>query len=77
MNYINRLLQSYQIWLWIFLSGQKYAMLELKVVFANLLRKVKFSVPDPTKPLSDAPDLGFVLKPKHGLRLIVSKRLNN
>ncbi|XP_046448962.1 cytochrome P450 4c3-like isoform X2 [Daphnia pulex] len=56
--------------------GQKYAMLELKVVFANLLRKVKFSVPDPTKPLSDAPDLGFVLKPKHGVRLNLSKRLN-
>jgi cytochrome P450 family 4 len=51
-------------------------MLELKVVFANLLRKVKFSVADPTKPLSDAPDLGFVLKPKHGVRLNLSKRLN-
>jgi hypothetical protein len=51
-------------------------MLELKVVFANLLRKVKFSVPDPTKPLSDAPDLGFVLKPKCEVRLNLSKRLN-
>jgi cytochrome P450 family 4 len=51
-------------------------MLELKVVFANLLRKVKFSVNDPTKPLSDAPDLGFVLKPKYEVRLNLSKRLN-
>lgn len=51
-------------------------MLELKVVFANLLRRVKFSVSDPRKPSSDAPDLGFVLKPKYGVRLIASKRLN-
>ncbi|KAI9563276.1 hypothetical protein GHT06_010734 [Daphnia sinensis] len=54
--------------------GQKYAMLELKVVFANLLRRVEFSVSDPA--ISDAPDLGFVLKPKHGVRLVISKRLN-
>jgi hypothetical protein len=59
-----------------FYSGQKYAMLELKVVFANLLRRVQFSISDPAKPLSDAPDLGFVLKPKHGIRLMLSKRLN-
>ncbi|XP_045033223.1 cytochrome P450 4c3-like [Daphnia magna] len=52
--------------------GQKYAMLELKVVFANMLRRVEFSVSDQV--ISDAPDLGFVLKPKHGVRLAISKR---
>ncbi|XP_057367005.1 cytochrome P450 4C1-like [Daphnia carinata] len=54
--------------------GQKYAMLELKVVLANLLRRIEFSVSDPA--ISDAPDLGFVLKPKHGVRLVISRRLN-
>lgn len=49
-------------------------MLELKVVFANMLRRVEFSVSDQV--ISDAPDLGFVLKPKHGVRLVISKRLN-
>ncbi|KAI9563273.1 hypothetical protein GHT06_010731 [Daphnia sinensis] len=54
--------------------GQKYAMMELKVVFANLLRRVQFSVSDPA--MSDAAEIGMTLKPKYGVRLIVSKRLN-
>ncbi|XP_057367000.1 cytochrome P450 4c3-like [Daphnia carinata] len=54
--------------------GQKYAMLELKVVFAILLRRVRFSVYDPA--MSDGSDGGIVLKPKHGVRLLICKRSN-
>ncbi|KAI9563251.1 hypothetical protein GHT06_010709 [Daphnia sinensis] len=53
--------------------GQKYAMYELRVVTANLLRWFRFSVSDPTAPLQ-TPTLAMILKPKNGVRLIVSRR---
>lgn len=49
-------------------------MMELKVVFANLLRRLQFTASDPA--MSDASEVGLVLKPKHSVRLIISKRLN-
>lgn len=50
-------------------------MLEIKVVLANLLRRFRFSVADPTQPML-VPSSEVVLKPKHGVPLIVSKRLD-
>ncbi|XP_046640760.1 cytochrome P450 4c3-like [Daphnia pulicaria] len=53
--------------------GQKYGMLEIKVVLANLMRRFRFSVSDPSAPLI-IPSSEVVLKPKHGIPLILSKR---
>uniref|UniRef100_A0A0P5QZ04 Cytochrome p450 n=1 Tax=Daphnia magna TaxID=35525 RepID=A0A0P5QZ04_9CRUS len=55
--------------------GQKYAMYELRVVLANLLRWFRFSVSDPSAPL-ETPTMLIVLKFKNGARLIVSRRSN-
>ncbi|KAI9563275.1 hypothetical protein GHT06_010733 [Daphnia sinensis] len=55
--------------------GQKYAMIELKIVFANILRRVRFTASDPN--MSDACRIGLVLKPKYAIRLTVSKRDKN
>lgn len=57
---------------WI-IAGQKYGMLEIKVVLANLMRRFRFSVSDPSAPLI-VPSSEVVLKPKHGIPLILSKR---
>lgn len=57
-------------------TGQKYGMLEIKVVLANLLRRFKFSVADPSKPML-IPSSEVVLKPgKQGVQLVLSKRTN-
>ncbi|KAI9552443.1 hypothetical protein GHT06_022809 [Daphnia sinensis] len=53
--------------------GQKFAMLELKVVLAHLLRQFQFSVSDPTEPMI-IPLLETTLKPKSPVNLIVTKR---
>ncbi|XP_046632812.1 cytochrome P450 4c3-like [Daphnia pulicaria] len=53
--------------------GQKFAMLELKVVSANLLRRFQFSVRDPAEPMIDCL-LQTTLKPKKNVNLVVSKR---
>ena len=53
--------------------GQKYAMLEMKIVLANLLRIFRFSVLDQSQPMIQ-PSFEVVLKSKQGIRLIVSKR---
>jgi len=55
------------------IAGQKYGMLEIKVVLANLMRRFQFSVSDPSAPLI-VPSSEVVLKPKHGIPLILSKR---
>lgn len=57
-------------------TGQKYGLLEIKIVLANLLRRFRFSVADPSKPML-IPSSEVVLKPKHGVPLIVSKRAAN
>ncbi|XP_032792206.2 cytochrome P450 4c3 isoform X1 [Daphnia magna] len=54
--------------------GQKFAMLELKVVLAHLLRRFQFSIRDPTEP-KIIPLLDTTLKPKSPVNLIVTKRL--
>ncbi|XP_046449670.1 cytochrome P450 4c3-like [Daphnia pulex] len=56
--------------------GQKYGLLEIKIVLANLLRRFRFSVADPSKPML-IPSSEVVLKPKQGVPLIVSKRAAN
>lgn len=53
--------------------GQKYAITNLKILLANLLRRFEFSLPDPTAPLIE-PVLGIVLKPLDGLPLVVKRR---
>ena len=50
-------------------------MLEIKIVLANLLRRFRFSVSDPSKPML-IPSSEVVLKPKDGVSLILSKRLD-
>ncbi|XP_046637353.1 cytochrome P450 4V2-like [Daphnia pulicaria] len=53
----------------------KYAMMEMKVALANILRRLKFSLSDPLGPLQ-TPAIHVMLKPKDGkFNLIVSKRL--
>ena len=57
--------------------GQKYALLEIKIVMANLLRRFQFSVTaDDAKLPLVVPSIEVVLKPsnKDGVHLIVSKR---
>ncbi|EFX88344.1 hypothetical protein DAPPUDRAFT_311475 [Daphnia pulex] len=55
--------------------GYKYAMMELKVSLANLLRRLRFSVSDPSAPL-EIPSMQLTAKPKSGqCNLIVSKRV--
>jgi len=57
------------------MTGHKYAMLELKVSLANLLRRLRFSVSDPSAPL-ETPSMQLTAKPKSGqCKLIVSKRV--
>ncbi len=51
-------------------------MLEIKIVLANLLRRFRFSVSDPSKPMI-IPSSEVVLKPKHGVHLVLSKRFDN
>ena len=55
------------------LAGQKFAMLELKVVLANLLRRFKFSLRDPTEPKIECL-MEITIKPKTNVNLIVLKR---
>ncbi|XP_059353317.1 cytochrome P450 4c3-like isoform X2 [Daphnia carinata] len=52
--------------------GLKFAMLELKIVLANLLRRFDFSVRDPSVPIKAS--LELLLTPKDGVHLIVTKR---
>ncbi|KAI9552444.1 hypothetical protein GHT06_022810 [Daphnia sinensis] len=52
--------------------GLKFAMLELKIVLANLLRRFEFSVRDPSVPIKAS--LELLLTPKDGVHLIVTKR---
>ncbi|XP_046636785.1 cytochrome P450 4c3-like [Daphnia pulicaria] len=55
--------------------GHRYAMLELKVSLANLLRRLRFSISDPSAPL-ETPSMQLTAKPKSGqCNLIVSKRV--
>jgi hypothetical protein len=57
-------------------TAQKYAMMELKVCLANILRRLKFSLVDPSAPL-EIPSPQLLLKPKDSeCNLIVSKRLD-
>ncbi|XP_057368149.1 cytochrome P450 4c3-like [Daphnia carinata] len=53
--------------------GQKYAMYEMRVVMANLLRQFRFSVSDPSAPL-EIPSVAIALKARNGVRLIASRR---
>ncbi|XP_046449158.1 cytochrome P450 4c3-like isoform X2 [Daphnia pulex] len=53
--------------------GQKYGILEIKIVLANLMRQFRFAVADMSQPML-TPSSEVVLKPKHGVPLIVSKR---
>jgi hypothetical protein len=55
-----------------FQSGQRFAMLESKIVLSTLLRRFKFDVSPNTKPPVIAPQL--VLKSMNGINLIVSRR---
>ncbi len=51
-------------------------MMELKVCLANILRRLKFSLVDPSAPL-EIPSPQLLLKPKDSeCNLIVSKRLD-
>ena len=52
--------------------GQKYAILELKVVLSHLIRKFVFSVADGRKRIDAASEI--VLKPVDGINLIVTAR---
>jgi cytochrome P450 family 4 len=54
-------------------AGQKYGILEIKIVLANLMRQFRFAVADASQPML-TPSSEVVLKPKHGVPLIVSKR---
>ena len=57
--------------------GQKYALLEIKIVMANLLRRFRFSVNEGEfKQPMIVPSVEVVLKPnnENGVPLIVSKR---
>ena len=52
--------------------GQRFAMMELKVILANILRKFDIRSPKTTEEL--APDPTLVLKPSHDLPLKLSLR---
>ncbi|KZS14706.1 Uncharacterized protein APZ42_020055 [Daphnia magna] len=54
--------------------GQKYAMYELRVVLANLLRWFQFSVSDQSAPLETT--MLLMLKFKNGAHLNISRRSN-
>jgi len=57
-----------------YVLGQKYAMMEMKTVLSNLLRRFHFSSLEvPTQPLM-IPSTVIVLKPKDGINLIIKKR---
>ena len=56
------------------MTGQRFAMMELKVVLANYLRRFRFSLSDPSKTVQTT--YNIVLKPKDGVHLIISKRQN-
>jgi len=53
--------------------GQKYALLELKVVLSWMLRRLRFSVLDPNAPETKASG-EIVLKPVDGIHLVVAPR---
>lgn len=56
-----------------FCIGLKFAMLEIKIVLADLLRRFQFSVRDPSVPIKAA--LELLLTSKDGVHLLVSKRI--
>ena len=55
-------------------TGQKYALLELKVVLSHLLRKFKFSIGDGVRVDASSE---IVLKPVDGIYLSVTRRTRN
>ena len=59
--------------IYLVVTGQKYGILEIKIVLANLMRQFQFTVADASQPML-IPSSEVVLKPKHGVPLIVSKR---
>ena len=54
------------------MAGQRFAMMELKVVLANYLRHFRFSLSDPSKKVQ--PVYNLLLKPKNGVHLTITKR---
>ena len=53
--------------------GQKYGILEVKVVLTALLRRFKFAIDEPGLELQ-VPSSEVVLKPERGMPLIVQRR---
>jgi hypothetical protein len=54
------------------LTGQNFAMAEMKVVLATLIRRFRFESVDPVKHSQCMPDL--ILRPKHGIFLKIMSR---
>ena len=54
------------------MTGQRFAMIELKVVLSKYLRRLRFSLSDPSKTVQAV--FNTVLKPKDKVNLIISKR---
>ena len=60
--------------LYFFLSGQRFAMLEIKIVLSTLIRRFKFEVSPDAAPL--IPSCQITLKSLTGTNLVVYQTIN-
>lgn len=68
----NLFLISYFFPFFIFLTGQKFAVLEEKAVLSSILRKYKIKSIDPRNEMKIVNEL--IVRPKNGINVILEKR---